>query len=506
MTKEKEEKTKRGSGILLHITSLPSAYGIGDFGEGAYRFADLLAANKQKFWQILPLNPTCGYLGHSPYASFSAFAGNCLLISPDFLVRDGFLSKSDIDNHPPFPSDRVDYVAVSEYKTRILRLAFQKYQDKIEKDKDFKKFHAQNADWLDNYSFFIALKEHFNNVLWSDWPTELRDRKKNVLDGWKEKLRDRILMENFFQYVFFKQWDALKSYCNSKNIKVIGDIPIYISYDSCDVWVNPQIFTLDKERKPTFVAGVPPDYFSSTGQLWGNPVYRWDVLKKNNFAWWVRRFGHNLKQFDIIRLDHFRGFVAFWKVPASEKTAVKGEWVKVPAKEFFLKLHKRFVSFPIIAEDLGHITKDVKEIMRQFNFPGMKLLLFAFDDNPAKNPYIPHNHIQNCIVYTGTHDNNTVKGWFEKDARQEDRNRIFRYLGREISAQDISREFAKIAMMSVADTVILPLQDILGLGEEGRMNRPGTIDNNWQWRALPDSFNSPFISRLKEMTEIYGRA
>lgn len=505
MTKKKEETQKRGCGILLHISSLPSVYGIGDFGEGAYRFVDFLAETRQSFWQILPLSPVSSVMSNSPYSSFSAFAGNYLFINPDLLAKEGFISKSDLEGRPSFSNEKVDYNAVGEYKTKILRLAYQKYKNKIGKDKDFQAFYAKNSHWLDDYSLFVAIKEHHNGAMWSNWPKELRDRKKTAIDAIKQKLGERIFLEFFLQYLFFRQWTALKSYCNSKNIKIIGDIPIYVSYDSSDVWVNPKIFKLDEQKKPVFVAGVPPDFFSSTGQLWGNPVYRWDILKKETYSWWIGRFAHNLTLYDIIRVDHFRGFVGFWQVPAEEKTAVKGKWVKVAAKDFFSKLLKHFPHMPLIAEDLGVITDDVREVMHQFNIPGMKLLIFAFDDKPAQHPYMPHNHVKNCLVYTGTHDNNTVRGWFEKEARPEDRGRVLRYIGRDVPPHEIGWEFVRIAMMSVADTIILPLQDVLGLGEEGRMNRPGTTENNWQWRLSADAINPSVVARLKEATEIYGR-
>ena len=497
---------KRGSGILLHITSLPSPYGIGDFGEWAYRFVDFLAETKQSYWQMLPLNPTAPILGNSPYSSFSVFAGNHNLICPELLVKDGFLSKSDIENHPPFPANKVDYQAVGNYKEKILALAYEKVRENINHHKAFNKFCHENAHWLDDFALFISLKEHFNGIVWREWPRELRDREKAAIDMWREKLKDTIVKEEFFQYLFFKQWSALKQYSHSKGIKIIGDIPIYVSYDSCDVWRSPQIFKLDDQKKPTHVAGVPPDYFSSTGQLWGNPVYRWDILKKNHYAWWMNRMEHMLKLFDVIRIDHFRGFVAFWEVPTSEKTAVHGRWVKAPVKDFFTKVLKKFPHLPIIAEDLGYITDDVREVMHHFQFPGMKLLLFAFDDNPVKNPYIPHNHIKNCVLYTGTHDNNTVKGWFEKEARPEDRNKVLRYLGRDVAPNEIAWELVKLAMMSVANTAILPIQDILGLGTEARMNYPSTVGHNWEWRLLPDMLSPGITSQLREITEVYGRA
>lgn len=496
---------RRGSGILLHITSLPSPYGIGDLGPWAYKFVDFLSETKQSFWQILPLNPTSGGFGNSPYSSPSAFAGNPLLISPDLLVEDGLLLKSDIEDDSPFPDERVDYNAVTEYKYRLLGMAYENYKKRV-RDYEFERFSNENSYWLDDYALFISLKEHFNGIVWSDWPEDIRNRNESAIKEWKEKLRDGILIRKFSQYIFFKQWSSLKTYCKGKNIRVIGDLPIYVSYDSSDVWTNPQIFKLDNNKRPTFVAGVPPDYFSKTGQRWGNPIYRWDVLRESGYSWWIRRVEHNLKLFDIIRLDHFRGFVAYWEVPAGEETALNGKWIEVPVEDFFRTLFKRFSFLPIIAEDLGLITPDVRDIMNRFEFPGMKVLLFAFGDDFPNGAYLPHNYEKNCVVYTGTHDNNTVKGWFTGEAHHEDKKRLFRYIGREVEERDVHREFIRLAMMSVANMAVIPMQDILGLGEEARMNLPATSHGNWRWRLLSDQITPSLIKEIREMTETYGRA
>jgi len=497
---------RRGSGILLHITSLPSSYGIGDLGLSAYRFVDFLSETKQSFWQILPLKPTSTAHGNSPYSSFSAFAGNILLISPERLVEEGLLSKADIEDRPSFSDERVIYEAVTEYKTRLFRAAYGNFKKRGQQDCDFEAFCAENRCWLDDYALFVTLKENFNGVVWGEWPEDIRDRKGKIGKELQGKLRDKIEMEKFLQYVFYKQWHSLRAYCNSKDIQIIGDIPIYVNYDSADVWANPRIFKLGEGRRPTFVAGVPPDYFSSTGQLWGNPVYNWEALKKTGYAWWMRLIEHNLKLFNIIRLDHFRGLVAYWEVPAGEETAVNGRWVEVPVRDFFDRLLKHFPSLPIIAEDLGIITPDVKEIMGLYGFPGMKILLFAFGDDLATNPYVPHNHVKNCAVYTGTHDNNTARGWFRREAGPEDRRRLFQYLGREVSEETVCRELVRMAMMSVADLTIIPMQDILGLGEEARMNVPSTANGNWEWRLLPDQLTPSLATGLSELTHIYGRA
>lgn len=496
---------RRGSGILLHVTSLPSRSGIGDLGQEAYKFVDFLWETKQSFWQVLPLNPTDIIQGNSPYNSISAFAGNPLLINSELLVKEGFLSKEDIPQTPTFSKQKVDYPAVIEYKKKFLNTAYQNF--KKEKNKyDYNKFSSANSHWLYDYALFVALKEHFDGRVWSQWPEELRDRKPEALEAARKQFQERIEKESFIQYLFFKQWLALKKYCNQKDIQIIGDIPIYVNYDSADVWSNQQIFRLNEEKKPAFVAGVPPDYFSSTGQLWGNPVYNWDVLKQTRYKWWIRRMEHILKLFDIVRIDHFRGLVAYWQVPAGEKTAINGKWIEVGAEDFFRALFKHFFNFPIIAEDLGLITPDVREVLKNFGFPGMKVLLFAFGEDNPLHPYLPHTYEKNCVVYTGTHDNNTVKGWFEKEAKSEDKKRLFNYLGREVNIEQLHWELIRIAMMSVANIVIFPLQDILGLGEEARMNRPSFVKGNWQWRFLPEQLTPSLAKRLLTITEIYGRA
>ena len=496
---------KRGSGILLHITSLPSPYGIGDLGPDAYEFVDFLYETHQRYWQILPLTLTSPEYGNSPYSSFSSFAGNILLISPERMLRNGWIDGSDIPQMPNFPENRVDYIKVMEFKSRIFSRAYEKNREVLNNHNDFQRFCEENADWLDDYSLFISIKRHLNGTQWGDWPEELRDRKKEALRKVASQLKEEILKEKFLQYIFFNQWSALKTYCDTKGIKIFGDIPIYVNYDSADVWANPEIFKLDKNKKPAYVAGVPPDYFSTTGQLWGHPVYRWDVLKDTGFEWWIKRIGHNLKLYHMFRLDHFRGFVAFWEVSADEKTAINGRWVDAPAVEFFTKIKEHFPDIPIVAEDLGVITDDVREIMERFGFPGMKVLLFAFGDDLPTNPYAPHNHIRNCVVYTGTHDNNTIKGWYRREIDDATKKRISEYIGRDINERNIHIELIRLAMMSVANTVIFPMQDLLGLGEEDRMNLPASSEGNWEWRLRKEQITSALKKRLRDMTVIYGR-
>ena len=497
---------KRGSGILLHITSLPSPYGIGDLGTEAYRFVDILVETSQSFWQILPLNQTCAVYGNSPYSSFSASAGNTLLISPDLMVENGILFKSDIEDHPTFPKERVDYRAVTKYKEKIFEIAFEKNKDNLAENHDFNRFCNENSHWLDDYCLFISIKRHFNKVDWGKWPEEIRDRREGTIKEWKERLWETILMEKFLQYIFFTQWYSLKNYCESKNIRIIGDLPIYVNYDSSDVWANPEIFKLNEEKKPAFVAGVPPDYFSSTGQLWGHPVYDWEVLKETGYEWWIRRIEHNLKFFHMIRLDHFRGFVGYWKIQANEKVATNGRWKEAPAKDFLNTLLKHFHRLPIIAEDLGVITPDVREIMDLFGFPGMRVLLFAFGEDLPTSPYAPHNYIKNCVAYTGTHDNNTIKGWFKKETSSEDKKRVFEYIGRKVTEKEIHWELIRLVTSSVADMVIIPMQDVLGLGEKARTNLPASTKGNWRWRLLPERLSPLITKRLSDMTRIYGRA
>jgi 4-alpha-glucanotransferase len=473
-------------------------------GPWAYKFADFLSQAKQHYWQILPLNPVDPIYGNSPYHSISAFANNLLLISPELMVQDGLLSRKDLEPVPNFPQRKVDYHKVIAYKENLFRIVYERFKNS--KEKKFLKFDKENAHWLEDFAQFIAFRESFKRQVWSDWPQEIRDRQPKALQTLSKNLHERIEMEKFLQYVFHKQWFSLKEYCNKKDIQIFGDMPIYVDYDSVDVWTDPGMFKLNDAGKPSFVAGVPPDYFSETGQLWGNPVYKWDVLKERKYGWWMKRIKHNLKLFNMVRIDHFRGLIAYWEVAANEKNAINGKWVEAPAEDFFNVLLEQFPDSSIIAEDLGIITPDVKEIMDRFGFPGMKVLLFAFGDDLATNPYVPHNHVKKCVLYTGTHDNNTIRGWFENEITQEVKNKFFQYLGRKVSAQDVHWELIRLGMMSVANMVIFPMQDILGLGEEDRMNRPSTAKGNWEWKLLPEQITPSVEQSLLEMTEIYGRA
>jgi len=495
----------RASGILQHITSLPSPFGIGDMGPGAYLFADFLHRAGQSYWQVLPLNPTDQACGNSPYSSISAYAGNTLLISPQILLHEGLLSAADIADVDNFPGGRCDYSAVVPYKEKILDLAYERFKRSDNQKNAYEQFCVEQKDWLDDYALFVVAKKYHSGVVWGEWEKNLRERQAKALKKINTDFRDSVEREKYLQYLFYKQWHDLKAYCNERGIALIGDIPIYVSYDSADVWTNTDIFKLTDDRKPEYVAGVPPDYFSRTGQLWGNPVYCWDALKKSKFSWWLQRVAHNLQLFDVLRIDHFRGFVAYWEVPASETTAVHGTWVEAPAGAFFSSLKKRFSDVRIIAEDLGIITPDVKQVMEDCAFPGMKVLQFAFSEDLPEHPYLPHNYERNCIAYTGTHDNNTSRGWFEHEASPDDRQRLFRYCGRELSGADVSAELIRLAMMSPANVVIIPTQDVLALGEDARMNRPSTASGNWEWRLLPEQLNESAGDILRQVTHIYGR-
>ncbi len=496
--------SKRKSGILMHITSLPSPFGIGDLGPGAYRFADYLADSGQRLWQVLPLSPTDPIEGNSPYSSPSAFAGNPMLISPQRLINDEFLSEEDLNSVPAFPADRVDYPAVIAYKNRLLDIAFESFS-RMEDRREFEGFCFNNSHWLEDFVLFTALKDHFSGQVFSDWPLEIRDRHADGLASMRSRLARDLERQRFTQFLFFRQWHALKTYCNERGIVIIGDIPIYVSYDSADVWADSQIFKLEENKKPTHVAGVPPDYFSSTGQLWGSPVYNWEVCKKSGFKWWLRRMDHVLSLYDIVRIDHLRGLVAYWEVPAGNETAVHGAWIDAPARDFFDAMLKRFPDFPIIAEDLGHMTPEVREVMDHYGFPGMKVLLFAFGADEPDHPYLPHNYGRNFVVYTGTHDNNTARGWFENIASPEDRKRLNRYVGREVSAEGAHWELLRLAQASVAEAAITPMQDVLGLGQEARMNLPGILEGHWQWRLTAEQLKPEVSAALRNLTRTYGR-
>ncbi|MFB3817748.1 MAG: 4-alpha-glucanotransferase [Candidatus Methylomirabilales bacterium] len=495
----------RTAGILLHLTSLPSAYGIGDLGPAAHAFVDFLAAAGQRYWQILPVNPTSPARGNSPYSSLSALAGNALLVSPEFLVRDGLLPASALEPPPRFPADRADCAGASAYKAKLFEAAYGTLAASRAERAAFEAFCRSHAGWLDDYCLFVVIKRQHAGRSWSDWPVELRDRRASALRAVAAHSGEELEREKFSQYLFARQWQALRDHCRARGVRVIGDLPIYVDFDSADVWAHPELFRLGPDRRPEVVSGVPPDYFSATGQLWGNPIYRWDRLRATGFQWWVERIQRNAELFDALRIDHFRGLVAHWEVPASEATAVHGRWVEVPTDELFAALRGRVPDFPFIAEDLGLITPDVQAARDRLGLPGMKVLLFAFMDRSACSPYLPHMYPRNCVVYTGTHDNNTARGWFERELSPEQRRYLGRYLGCEVTAEQVSWALVRLAMLSVADTAILPMQDVLGLDERARMNRPGVGDGNWEWRLSPAELTPDLAARLRELTEISGR-
>ncbi len=493
----------RSSGILLHPTSLPGRHGIGDLGTAAYQFVDFLVEAGQAFWQILPLGPT-GY-GNSPYQSPSSLAGNPLLINLDQLVEEGLLNQGDIE--PPYgyfaDDSRVNYEAVTTFKESLFSRAYEHFESRANGDQkaDFARFCQENATWLDDYALYTALKEQFKTS-WNQWDKDIALHKPEAITEWQKRLASQIQLHKFLQYIFYKQWLKLRTYANDHGIRIIGDIPIYVSYDSADVWANSTLFKLDSNGNPTVVAGVPPDYFSATGQRWGNPIYQWDKMSKKGFSWWIDRLRHTFAQVDIVRIDHFRGLESYWEVPAHEETAVNGSWQEAPGVAFFNKLRRVFgEDLPIIAEDLGLITDKVEELRDKFELAGMKVLHFAFGDT-SKNPYLPHNYVNNCVVYTGTHDNNTTIGWFNAMSEQEQQS-VQCYMGRE--GNDISWELMRLALMSVADVAIFPIQDVLRLGSEARMNMPGTAVGNWEWRLQSHLLDFGMAAGFKTLVRAYGR-
>jgi 4-alpha-glucanotransferase len=496
---------KRSAGILLHPTSLPGKFGIGDLGNEAYKFVDFLKEAGQTLWQVFPLGPT-GY-GDSPYQCFSAFAGNPLLVSPEKLMEDGFLSVEELNDPPSFDPKKIDYGNVIDYKKSILKKAYHNFEISSNGlENEFEKFCKSNKEWLDDFSLFMACKDYHNGDVWSSWEKGLVHREKKALNEWEKKLHDDIQYQKFVQFNFFRQWNAIRKYANQNGIKIIGDMPIFIAYDSSDLWSNKELFTVDEEGKLTFVAGVPPDYFSATGQLWGNPLYKWDVMEKDDFIWWRKRFASLFQLVDIVRIDHFRGFEAYWKIPGGEKTAQKGKWIKAPGEKLFKSLKKHFGDLPILAEDLGVITPPVEALRDQFGFPGMKVLQFAFGTK-METKFLPHNYIPNCVVYTGTHDNDTTRAYFEKEKLNKGKNDIYEHAQIYLNYfdNDILKELIRVAYASAADIVIIPMQDILNLGTEARMNFPSTTGGNWTWRFTRDQISENLTKHYFGLTQLYER-
>ena len=486
---------KRASGVLLHISSLSSSYGIGDLGPQAYAFVDFLKAAGQSYWQILPINPTDGINGHSPYSCFSAFAGNYLLISPEALVTDGFLKPVNLKHSSMLYKSEVDYAKLALYKQKLFDLAFKKFNTQPYKS-SYELFINQQQLWLDEFAFFTVAKATFKGLCWDQWPKGLKDRSPKEMVQFKLKYAKEIDSVKFTQFLFFRQWYKLKTYANEQGISIIGDIPIYVNFDSADVWCNRRFFKLDKEGHLKFISGCPPDYFSKTGQRWGNPVYDWSALKRARYSWWISRINHNLLLFDFLRIDHFRGFSSFWQIPSYEKLAVFGKWIKGPGEAFFKAVLKYFKSLPIIAEDLGEASEAVVSLMRRFGFPGMRVLLFAFGGDPKRNPHAPVNYPINSVVYTGTHDNNTVQGWYYQEAKEHERANIKTVLGLKPQPRVLHWQMVEVLMKSKADTVIIPMQDYLGLGAAARMNTPATKMNNWKWRLEKGLLTSSLAKKI----------
>ncbi len=511
---------ERASGILLHPTSLPGGLGIGDLGPAAYRWVDWLASARQTFWQVLPLGPT-GF-ADSPYACLSAFAGNPLLISLDKLIEDGYLPAADLASTPngrqtaAAPSwsnepDKIDYGAIIQHKMPLLRCAARQFlaHANTAQRAQYEQFSTEQS-WLADFALFMAVKERFQQIVWYEWPVEIALRHPEAMARWRQELASDIEIHQVLQFFFFHQWQQLKEYANARRIRIVGDVPIFVAADSADVWANPHLFHLDPDGRPALISGVPPDYFSATGQRWGNPLYRWEVMAQDGYHWWIERVHAILSMVDMVRIDHFRGLIAYWEIPASEPTAIKGQWQPGPGAALFEAVERALGRLPIWAEDLGVITPEVIGLRERFGLPGMKILQFAFDEAAlnasfgryTRNPFLPHNYTENFVVYTGTHDNDTALGWFEHCPPTE-RLKALAYLG--CDERWFNWSLIRAAMASVAQTAMFPLQDILGLGSEARMNLPGTTGSNWTWRCRADALTEPLADHLAQMTMLYER-
>jgi 4-alpha-glucanotransferase len=498
--------------VLLHPTSLPGPYGSGDLGPEAAGFIEFLAAAGQKIWQVLPLNPT-GY-ADSPYQCFSAFAGNPLLISLDLLVKEGWLSYKDLKGVPKFPATSIDYGAVIAFRYSKLRLAAERFLASLEGEHnaEFEEFCVAEAAWLGDYALFMAAKDAHGGVAWTEWDAALARRDPEALKSWGERLSPEIAAYKFWQFEFFRQWGALREKCNRRGIRIMGDVPIYVAHDSADVWTAPHLFWLDEQGNPLKVSGVPPDYFSATGQLWGNPTYRWERLREDGYRWWIARVRGVMRLFDLVRIDHFRGFEAYFEIRAGEKTAVNGVWVKGPGMELFETLEREFGELPIVAENLGNITPEVETIRQRFGFPGMAILQFAFGTDPQGPSFRPHNYEHNLVAYTGGHDNDTTVGWWTSGIGNSTRSEADLRTESEFASAYLGLRGAKIhwamiraLMASVADTVLIPMQDVLGLGGDARMNLPGRMGGNWKWRYEREQLRPEMTRRLRGLAELYDR-
>jgi 4-alpha-glucanotransferase len=496
-------KYQRSAGILLHPTSLPGKYGIGEFGSEAINFINFLKSSGEKLWQVFPLGPT-GY-GDSPYQSFSTFAGNPYLISLEKLFEEDLLSESDLNLMQNLNPHQIDYGSIYNNKLKVLRIAYENLKKSGKQIIDeCGNFCNENSEWLEDYALFMAVKNYHNGIHWKNWKKEIAFREKNAVSKWKQMLLDEVGFQKFMQFKFATQWGKIRKYANKNGIQIIGDLPIFVAYDSSDVWANKSLFTVDEEGNQETVAGVPPDYFSPTGQLWGNPLYRWDEMEKNNFAWWKKRLKKMYELVDIVRIDHFRGLEAFWEVKGNAETAKDGKWVKAPGKKLLTSFNETFGNLKILAEDLGVITEEVEELRDSFNLPGMKILQFAFGENGNKD-FLPENYIENCCAYTGSHDNDTTKGFFDNELKSN--SGIYEWTQDYLNyyGDDICTKLIEEAYKSIADIVIIPMQDVLNLGTEARMNFPGKLGGNWTWRFSWDQVPSELSERYKKMAKTNGR-
>ena len=495
---------ERSAGILLAISSLPSKYGIGSFSKEAYRFVDWLRSAHQSYWQILPMGPT-GY-GDSPYQSFSTFAGNPYFIDLDTLVDQGLLTDRECREIDWGDDGRyVDYRTIYEGRYPILRKSYERW--KMTDSMEFSMFMDENKEWIYDYSLFMAVKDSLGGIPWTEWPQDIRNRQPDAVQQMQIKLADEIHFQQYMQYLFYTQWNALKSYANKNHIRIIGDIPIYVAMDSADVWAHPELFRLDEDRRPYEVAGCPPDGFSETGQLWGNPIYDWELNRQTGYSWWIARMRHSYKLYDVVRIDHFRGFDEYYAIPYGEETAVNGKWKKGPGMDLFRNIEKALGKRDVIAEDLGFVTDSVRKLVHDSGFPGMKVVEFAFDvrDTGAASDYLPHNYYKNCVVYTGTHDNDTLQGWYQT-LSEEDKEMTKEYLNNPYTPdEEVHWDFISLAMRSVADTCIIPVQDYLGLGNKARINMPSTLGGNWMWRMKKGAFTDELIKKIRKTTEVCAR-
>ena len=508
LLKSANKNAERNAGILLPISSLPSPFGVGDIGPEAYSFADFLHKSCQRYWQILPINPTNASHGHSPYSSISTMAGNTLLLSPDLLVEAGLLTDAEVDDVRLPDDDKADYGKAESNKSLLFDIAFRRYKNERfpALEREFAAFCKAEDYWLDDYALFVVLKKFHGNKPWHEWPDDYKNREEKALDDFATDQQDEIEKAKLLQLLFSLQWSELKLYCNILGIKLFGDIPFYVSYDSADVWATHEIFCLDEDGHMTGIAGVPPDYFSEDGQLWGMPTYNWQKLEETSYDWWMKRLKKNLQLFDLLRLDHFRAFAEYWQVTAGEETAKNGQWLPGPGAHFFDVVKREIGDLPFVSEDLGDNMEKVYALRDKIGLPGMKVLQFAFGEHMPMSVDIPHNYTVNCIAYTGTHDNNTTVGWYDQETSKADHKRMEQYLGSGVRIRNIHNVLARMAYSSVAKTAILPMQDLLGLGKNHRTNTPGSDKGNWLWRVLPGQLNEEVEQQLRKWTKLYGRA